>query len=402
MQEQRRQPEQIAYPRLDRGYLVDRLSMLARVPTQVPLGYETYMEPDDPLLVHYVQQVLRPEIARLRYTDLLDVARNNLVIGTGTGESDRVLLIQNYTPSHHHNLMADPFSGLVAGARSYGDDRPAVFGQGVSQCKSHQAVMLAVLKLLRDTDVTLRGRLYWAINNEGRSSHACSTAILGALDDHPSFAILQYETGLALTLGNRGRVDVEVHVRGRATHSSLPREGDSAIDGACEVLRRLKLLSWPDSHPLLGGRHAVPYKVRYEPIAPHTLPADAFITVDRRMIPGDDPVSAVAELREIIGDLSPWSVDVREGSTMLPALVDPSEPWVAALAEAHLAEVGAPPATVYSQGSFDAGYLCAQGVPTVMYGVKGGAGLLDTDFVAIADVEAEAGTLARLILDQLR
>jgi hypothetical protein len=55
----------------------------------------------------------------------------------------------------------------------------------------------------------------------------------------------------------------------------------------------------------------------------------------------------------------------------------------------------------YSPGSFDAGGLCAAGVPTVMYGAQGGAGLLGADFVTIADAETEARTLAHLILDRL-
>ena len=41
----------------------------------------------------------------------------------------------NYTPAQHHNLMPDPFSGAIANAGEYGVDEPAVFGQGVSQCK---------------------------------------------------------------------------------------------------------------------------------------------------------------------------------------------------------------------------------------------------------------------------
>src|SRR5687767_1043273 len=186
---------------LDRAYLVQTLSQLARVPTDVPLGFQTLMEPDDPKLVHYVQQVLRPELVRLGLYDLLDVPRNNLVVRLGRGESGRSLLIQNYTPAQHHNLMEEPFSGKVASAAEYGSDEPAVFGQGVSQNKAHQAVMLAVLKLLVEGGVELRGRLYWAVNNEGRSSHACSEAIIGALDPKPSFGIIQLGTGLAISLG---------------------------------------------------------------------------------------------------------------------------------------------------------------------------------------------------------
>src|SRR5215207_624102 len=174
---------------LDTAYLVDVASRLSRVPTDVPLGNQTLIEPDDPKLVHYVQEVVRPELAALGSLDLIDVPRNNLVARLGRGESGKSLLIQNYTPAQHHNLMDDPFSGAVKPASEYGVDGPAVFGQGVSQTKGHQAVMLAVLKLLLESGVELRGRLFWAVNNEGRSSHACSEAIIGALGERPGFGI---------------------------------------------------------------------------------------------------------------------------------------------------------------------------------------------------------------------
>jgi acetylornithine deacetylase/succinyl-diaminopimelate desuccinylase-like protein len=384
-----------------RAYLVDTLSRLARIPTQVPLGFETLMEPDDPKLVHYVQGVLRPELVRLGIYDLLDVPRNNLVACLGSGESEQALLIQSYTPTQHHNLMADPFSGRIANAAAFECDAPAVFGQGVSQNKAHQAVMLAVLKLLQESGVRLRGRLYWAINNEGRSSHACSEAILAALPVKPTFGLLTIDTEQAISLGNRGRVDVTVHVRGKATHSSTPEAGLSAIGGAHEIITRLRTLRWSDRHPLLGGRHAVVYKVRYTPVAPHTLPAEAELTIDRRLLPGDDLEVATEEIRAAIGDLAPYTVTVERGVYMLPALVEPEHPWVRALAAAHTAVVGHPPATQYGQGSFDAGGPCAQGVPTVMYGAGGGSGLTGPDFVPIARVEAEAQVLTHLILSQL-
>jgi acetylornithine deacetylase/succinyl-diaminopimelate desuccinylase-like protein len=394
-------PVGIAETFLDKAYLVETLSHLAQIPTDVPPGFQTLMEPDDPKLVHYVQRVLRPELVRLGIYDLLDAPRNNLVAQLGAGTSGRTLLIQNYTPTQHNNLMEDPFSGRVGNAAQYGLDEPVVFGQGVSQCKGHQAVMLTVLKLLRESGVELQGRLYWAINNEGRSSHACSEAILARLPEKPTFGIVQIDTGLGISLGNRGRVDVDVHVQGIATHSSTPQDGLSAIEGAHEVITRLRTLRWSDTHPLLGARHALVYKMQYAPMAPHTLPSDATLTVDRRLLPGDDPDEAAAEIQAVIGDLAPYRVTVERGVYMLPALVDPQHPGVSALQEAHAAIQGHPADTHYGQGTFDAGGLCAMGVPTVMYGAGGGAGLLGADYVPIAAVVAEAKVLAALILSQL-
>jgi acetylornithine deacetylase/succinyl-diaminopimelate desuccinylase-like protein len=386
---------------IDRPYLVETLSRLAQVPTDVPLGYETLMAPDDPKLVHYVQQVIRPELVRIGVYDLVDAPANNLVARVGCDKTSRSLLIMNYTPAQHHNLMHDPFSGKIASARDYGVDEPAVFGQGVSQNKAHQAVMLTVLKLLRDYDIALRGRLYWAVNNEGRSSHACSDAIIDSLDSTPDFGVIQIGTGLRLSLGNRGRADVLIHVRGKAVHSSEPQNGLSAIDGANEVINRLKRLSWSDRHPILGGRHAVVYKVRYEPLAPHTLPSDAYLSVDRRLLPGDDPAEASDEIRDAIGDLSPFRVTVRPDVYMLPALVDPHHEGVHQLLGAHTSITGEPPELIYGQGTFDAGGPCARGIPTVMYGASGGVGVLGPDFVPISAVETEARVLAELIVSYL-
>ncbi len=386
---------------LNQDLLVELMQRFARVPTAVPPGHETLMAPDDPKLVHYVQQVVRPQLEACEGLALLDAPVNNLVAAMGSGDTANSLLLMNYTPTQHNNLMDDPFSGKLASAAAYGRDEPAVFGQGISQNKVHQAVMAAVLRMLAAAGIELRGRLYWAVNNEGRSSHACSDAILDALPALPSFGIIQIGTGLDLSLGNRGRVDVVVHVRGRAAHSSEPEQAANAIEGASEVIQRLKSLIWTDEHDRLGGRHAVVYKARYAPLAPHTLPSDAWLTIDRRLLPGDDPAAAVREIEEVIGDLSPFEYTVEPDVMMLPAVVDPSLGWVAALERAHQAELGESPAQLWGRGSFDAGGPCARGVPTVMYGASGGDGLLGADFVTVSDAVSEARILARLILEEL-
>jgi acetylornithine deacetylase/succinyl-diaminopimelate desuccinylase-like protein len=386
---------------LDTKYLIDTLVELARVPTEVPLGPDVFMAPDDPKLVHYVQRVLRPKLTAIGAYDLIEVPENQLVTRYGMGTSDAALLLMVYTPIQHHNLMPEPFSGKVARGTAWGFDEPCVFAQGVTQNKAHHAIMLAVLKLLIAHHIPLPGTLYWAINNEGRSSHACSDAILAALPSKPDFAILLTATGQRISLGNRGRVDVNITIRGQATHSSMPQLGLSAIDGAQEVLSRLKRLRLRGSHPLLGGQHAIPYQVTYEPLAPHTLPETAHIRVDRRLLPGDDPAQATAEIRDAIGDMAPYQVSVQQGYHMLPALVEPDHGGVRALSTAHHAVHHAAPETYYGQGSFDAGGPCAAGVPAVMYGVGGGGAVLEVDCVPISQVCNVARVMTHTILTLL-
>ena len=387
--------------RIDRRFLVDTLVELARVPADVPMGHEVFIEPDDPKLVHYVQNALRPRLARAGAYDLIDVPGNQIVARHGAGTSGRSLLIQVYTPVQHHNLMDDPWSGRIASGAAWGRDEPCVFGMGVGQNKSHQAIALAILKLLADTGTELPGTLYVAINNEGRSSHKCSEAILVALGEKPDFALLLTATDERISMGNRGRVDVNVTVRGKAVHSSVPDTGLSAIDGAWEVMNRLKRMTFEGTHPQLGGRHVLPYQIAYSPLAPHTIPDTARMRVDRRLLPGDDPAAATEEVRAAIGDLSPWDVTVEQGHHMWPALVDPENPVVRVLAAAHESVHSEPPGTYYGQGTFDAGGPCAAGVPAVMYGVGGGVGVLETDLVALSCLDRVSRTVARTVLSWL-
>ena len=383
---------------IDEEYLVENLRQLARVPTDVPMGLNTFIEPDDPKLVHYVQKVLRPKIDEINLAPVVDIHRNQLLLESGNGDSGKSLLVMVYTPTQHHNLMADPFSGAIDNGSKWGFDEPCVFGQGVGQNKSHQAIMLSVLKLIKDWNVKLSGKLLFAVNNEGRSSHACSNSIVGALNGKPDFGILMTRTGKGISLGNRGRVDVNVEIRGQSSHSSVPHMGHSAIDGAHEVLDRLKEVPLGDRHPILGGRHIIPYQLSFEPLAPHTLPSLARCRVDRRLLPGDQPDEATNEIRESIGELINYQVTVTRGEYMLPALCDPSHPYIGSLMHSHKQIIGVDPETFYGQGTFDAGGPSALGVPTVMYGVGGGDWPLGDDFVPISHLVEVAKVMVHTIV----
>lgn len=385
---------------LDREFFIDVLKELIEVPTEVPLGPDTLIDPDHPKLVHYVQNVLRPIMEDAGIYDIMEMPLNQIVVRLGSGERDDCLLIQAYTPTQHQNLMKDPFVPRIAHAPEHGYDEPCIFGQGVSQNKLHQAAMITVLKAIIDSGEKLRGTLYFAINNEGRSSHQCSEAIIPRLDPKPKYGLVLLG-GLDISVANRGRVDVYVHVRGKATHSSSPWNGLSAIDGANEVINRIRTMNFTKTHPRLGGQHAVVYQVVYSPLAPHTLPDYAKITVDRRLLPGDDIDEVVEEVRAAVGDMSPFDVEIERGVHMLPAEVDPDSPIVQNIIRSQKRVRGEEPELKYRPGAFDAGGPCAMGVPTVQWGAGGGDGLLGDDFVPLRDAWDEVEILTDMIVNWL-
>ncbi len=387
---------------IDRDYLVDTLVRLLKEDCIVPLGTDTLVEPDYPKLVHYVQDVIRPELVKLGVHEIYDMPKNQIVAKLGTGEKDKSLLIMAYTPVQHYNWMKDPLSGKIAVPVEHGIDEPCAFGQGASQNKSHFTSMFTLLKAFNEAGVELKGTLYFAANNEGRSSHKCSWSMIPHLDPKPDYGIILIGGGNKLSVANRGRVDVLIHIEGKETHSSNPEGGLNAIDGAVEVLNRIKTIKFTKTHSKLGGQHAVPYQLIFDPIAPHTLPNYARIKIDRRLLPGDDEDEAVEEIRKAIGDMSPYVVGVEKDVVMLPSVVDEGSEIVKGFQKAICSIDGKGAELVYGKGAFDAGGPTSIGIPTVMYGrPKKGPTLMGDDFVSLKGVEEEAIIVGKLIMDML-
>lgn len=387
---------------LDEEYMVDTLVDLLRTDCSVELGPETLMEPDHPKLVHYVQEVIRPKLTEMGVYDVHDLPRNQLGVTLGSGALDRSLLVMAYTPVQHYNRMEDPLSGKVAVPDHPEIDEPCAWGQGASQNKAHFASVLTMLKAFTDAGTELDGTLHFVANNEGRSTHDCSRAAIDELEPTPDHGLILLGGGNDITVSNRGRVDVLVHVYGEPSHSSSPEDGLNAIQGANEAINRINDMEFTGTHPDLGGQHALPYQVTYDPVAPHTLPGYARIKVDRRLLPGDDPDEATREVREAVGDLSPFEVEVERDVVMEPSVVDSDAPIVRNLQTSIRSVDDEPADEVHSRGAFDAGGPTNVGVPTVMWGrPEHNESLLGDDYVTLRGVMEEARILGRLATGML-
>ncbi|HEY7065598.1 MAG TPA: M20/M25/M40 family metallo-hydrolase [Chloroflexota bacterium] len=388
---------------LDADYLTAILVRLLQTPTDVPLG-QTELAPEDPKLARYVREVVQPELERFGFDRILVDASNNLICRVGADLPTPSLLLMGYAVAQHANLMTNPYSGRIASGRDYGLDEPCAFGQAATQHKGALAAALGALKLLADSGARLRGQLIFAVNTEGRSSHANSAEIIDGHGVRADQGILAFATENRISLGNRGRVDVNVTIEGKAAHSSQPWLGLSAIDGSYEALTRLRAVQFAQAHPQLGAAQATVYKLQFSPIAPHTLPATAQMTVDRRLLPGEDVAAAVDGVRAALGDLSPYGLTVDQGAFMYPAAVPPDAPVVQALQAAGRATLGRAIETFYLPNTFDAGYANHVGIPTVMFGPgvrRLGSGVMDEDLVALAAVRDAARVYAHTLFSLL-
>lgn len=380
---------------VDAAWIEATLLELARADTTVPQG-RTEVEEGDPRIAHYVLDVVAPLVEKLGPTSLEFTPAHDLVAVFRGRASGPCLLLMGYAVAQHANLMDRALWGTRGPGDRYGVDGDCVFGPGTSQNKGPLAAALGALRAVLAAGGLRAGTLILAVNTEGRSSHDGSRRVFDVLKRlglRPDAAILAFGTSNRISLGNRGRIDVYVTIRGQVAHSSQPHRGKNVIVGAAEAVQRLGRLRLGAQHPILGPEQLTVNQLVCSPVAPHTIPDTARLVIDRRLVPGGtDPERAVAEIRATLADLLPFEVEVEPGALHLPALVDPDSRIVTVLRRAGELALGRPFETIHIPNTFDAGYACAQGTPAVMLGPASraesryGADVTGVELVSLHDV----------------
>lgn len=348
----------------------------------------------DPRIASFMTTVGAPLLTSCGATTRID--RMNNVIGTFGPLTGNEILFVAYPVNHHGNCMTAPLQAR----RTEIEGEEHWVGLGASQGKGGLTSLIAALKLAVRAGATLAGNIAVAVCSEGSSTHDSSVALFENLTSRPRGAVLTIGTGNQLCLGNRGRLDVIVDVHGTPTHSSAADLGSNPILLVGTVLDRLAgCAPTGEAHPLLGPRAQVPYRLVCGPVVPHTIPRTCQLVLDRRLLPGDEPDQVCDDVRRALAGLP---VTVSKGPLMMPALVDPAERVVRELQQSADAALGHALQVVYPRYTFDAGYPCSIGIPTVMVGPSSPelstTGVLGDDHVAAEQIRQAAQLYAALAM----
>ena len=349
------------------------LQELLRVPSP-----QTDLLEAEPLLREFMNVALVPRMQELGMASVRRDAMGNLIAETGAGRTGRSLMLVTHAMNQPPSTMPDPYGGKIIDASQYGLPGEAVLGKGASEQKGTMAAMLHAIEAVRNAGIAIDGRLVFVCCVSGETGK--HDAIRHVVEQEGVRADLAFVYGnsLKLQLGNRGRVDVKVIVRGTACHSSRPDEGANAVTGATEVLRRLTAEIPNDRiHPQLGTAWLTCNRIESFPKSTHTVQDRCEIGFDRRLLPGEDPDAAVAEIARVAGTVDGWldpisgkpvRIEVEKGPVMYASLVTEDTCVVRLLRSACEAMLGEAPETFYGQSAHDQGYLNAVGIPTANFG----------------------------------
>ncbi len=306
----------------------------------------------------------------------------NLIASHGIPRGQPTLLFMSYAMAWMEGTMRNPWSGEVLDGSRFGVSGEVVWGRGGSEYHPTNAALLECARIIHESGVELKGRILYVVSSGGHTS---------SMD--PAYHLLHNDGVRAdlcimpgspfVVLGNHGRLDLRVVVRGKSVHSGgRIEEGANAIEGGLRVIERLQsIMPFPPrgkQDPDLGpGRLSIIGLASY-PFSPgfhegvgsggHTLQNLMRIMLDRRLVPGEDVEEAIAEIQAAVGDIGPWRVDYERGAFQLPTKHDREAPVVQTLARAYRNALDREPQYGYVNYTIDAGYFNACGIPTIMFG----------------------------------
>jgi acetylornithine deacetylase len=390
-------------PHRCRQLLVD----LVRVPSP-----QTALMEAEPLLRRFIETAVEPRLRAMGSVDIRYDPMGNLISTCGAGSSGRSLMFITNAMNQPQATMANAYAGEVMDGAKFGLPGEVVLGKGASEQKANMAAMLLAMEAVLTSGVPIAGRLVHVCCVSGETgSHAAIRSVIEGEGVRADMALLG-GTSLMATLGNRGRIDVFITVYGAPTHSSRPQDGANAVTGAVEVIRRLSAEIVLDrTHPDLGPQTLTVNRIRSLPESTHTIQASCDLTIDRRLLPGEDPEEAFLRIAEVAKGVESWPdpasgkpfrVEAKLGPFMYPSLVTTQSPVVEELFGACRAVLGAEPETFYSPAAFDQGYLNHVGIPTVNWG-PGEYKFAHTDFdlASVDRVRDAALVYAMMILRRL-
>lgn len=344
---------------------------------------QTSLMEHDPAVLSFVTEAVQPLLAEAGLSSRID-GYGNLICESGPLESEMPLVMMAYAMTHPRNRMDRPFEGETVDR----PDGPALRGRGVSEQKAPLASSLAAFIDVA-TSGRIRRRTAWVLLTAGETGrHDAAASAMAALGTTPRFGILAIGTGSRIALGNRGRLDVTVTLEGKACHSSTPWAGIDVTRGIQTILGRAQEIGPTlSSHPDLGPATLTCTSIRTGPEATHTVQSEATMIFDRRLMPGEDPLAVLDDLRSRFFLDPPLRITVEPGPFMYGSLVSIDGPLLREIGRALGQDGRAMPDTFYSPGSVDAGYLVVNGTEAVKWGPGDPAQFhTDEEQVSVADV----------------
>jgi putative selenium metabolism hydrolase len=177
-----------------------------------------------------------------------------------------------------------------------------LYGRGAADMKGPLTSLVYGVKALRDSGVRLAGDLYVVGVVQEEPCEGFAMRVLVEEEGlRPNWVILAEPTGLQVTRGHRGRMEMRVTVHGRSSHASMPDLGENAIYGAARIVFSLELLAeMLAEDSFLGKGTLAVTRIENTSASKNVIPDSCTFVIDRRLTLGETEAKALAEVEGVI------------------------------------------------------------------------------------------------------
>ena len=239
-----------------------------------------------------VAELVRAEMERLAYDDVEVDAVGNVRGHIAGGDGPALMLnghMDHVAPGNAADWRYPPFGGEIHAGE--------LWGRGSVDMKGALAAMVYAGGLLKKLGLHLPADLYVAAVVQEEVGGLGSRHLAGTLP--VSRAVVGEASANDLRRGHRGRVEVVVHLEGRAVHASMPDLGVNPHYSLARFVSGLRTLSLA-TDPTYGASTVAPTCVLSEPESTNVTPDRLHLTLDWRNIPGEGAEEIVAQVEALL------------------------------------------------------------------------------------------------------
>lgn len=352
-----------------------------------------------------VAHLLANEMRYLGFDRVRVDEKNNVVGHINPGGSPTVMF-NGHIDHADVGDMADPFSGRIISGKRYGKDGAVICGRGACDMKGAVAAMVhAAAALGRSETAPAGSAVVTAVALEELGEGEGTRFVLdeGVTAD---MAICGEATDLLVNVGHRGKYNVEVSVRGEASHSCNPERGVNAVDQMHHFLSQLHADYHPPGHHLLGQCTWAVVDISADPDwKTPTIPDQCRAVIDRRTLPAETRDDILGELEQVAASVRSrhpeFSAKMRILTETSPMLINPDSEIVQLVQAARTSVMGNCAAAGAWMFGTDAPYINERAIPCVGFGPGDeGYAHTDDDHLALDDLHTAARVYAQILQDQ--
>ena len=240
---------------------------------------------------------IRQEMEKAGFDEVRVDGMGNILGRIGSGKT--VIMMDSHTDTvgvgDPKEWAWDPYQGKV--------ENGYIYGRGACDQRGGMASLVYAGKLIKDLDLAGDYTL-WVVGSvqEEDCDGLPWLYILNEDGIQPDCVVITEPSKLGIYRGHRGRMEIEVHLRGRSCHASDPTRGDNPVYKMSRLVAEVeKLNERLPADPFLGKGTIAVTQIRSLSPSLCAVPGACTIHLDRRLTAGETKESAIAEVQALPG-----------------------------------------------------------------------------------------------------